>query len=105
MAELREDVAVMGMKLSFLDEVVLKRYAAAIDSFYCRMCAECEPTCPRGVGISTINRALMYRRRTGAVNWRARHTGKSLLRALPKPASNAAPVPPDAATGSISRLR
>jgi len=61
MAELREDVAVMGMKLSFLDEVVLKRYAAAIDSFYCRMCAECEPTCPRGVGISTINRALMYR--------------------------------------------
>lgn len=61
MAELREDVAVMGMKLSFIDGLVLERYGAAINSYYCRMCAECEPSCPKGVAISTINRALMYK--------------------------------------------
>ncbi len=61
MAELREDISVMGMKLGYLDGIILKRYGDAIDSYYCRMCAECEPSCPRGVAISTINRALMYR--------------------------------------------
>ncbi len=61
MAELREDIAVMGMKLGYLDELILKRYGAAIDSSYCRMCAECEPSCQKGVAISTINRALMYK--------------------------------------------
>jgi predicted aldo/keto reductase-like oxidoreductase len=61
MAELREDVAVMGMKLGYFDRLILERYGRAIDSYYCRMCAECEAGCPHGVAISTINRALMYK--------------------------------------------
>jgi uncharacterized protein len=61
LAELREDIAVMGMKLGYLDRLILERYGVAIDSYYCRMCAQCEPHCPKNVAISTINRALMYR--------------------------------------------
>lgn len=61
MAELREDITVMGKELGCFDSLILERYGAAIDSYYCRMCAACEPFCPRGVAIGTINRALMYR--------------------------------------------
>jgi predicted aldo/keto reductase-like oxidoreductase len=58
--ELRELVAVMGMKLTAADERVLRRYSQAIDPYYCRLCGECEKTCPNGVEISVVNRALMY---------------------------------------------
>jgi predicted aldo/keto reductase-like oxidoreductase len=60
MAELREDIAVMGMQFGYLDGLILKRYGTAIRQQYCHLCAECEPTCPRNVAISTINRCLMY---------------------------------------------
>ncbi len=60
MAELREDVAVMGMRFSLLDEIILRGYSAAIKPFYCHLCGKCEPTCRRGVAISTVNRSLMY---------------------------------------------
>jgi uncharacterized protein len=53
-------VPVMGMKLTDADERIIRRYAQAIDPYYCRLCGKCEDTCPYGVGISTINRALMY---------------------------------------------
>lgn len=59
-AELREDVAVMGMKLTRSDEKVLKQYSEAIKPYYCHLCAKCEPTCPNHAPISTINRSLMY---------------------------------------------
>ena len=51
---------VMGMKMTNADARILERYAAAIDKSYCRLCAKCEPTCPKGVKISVVNRALMY---------------------------------------------
>ncbi|MBF0502490.1 MAG: aldo/keto reductase [Candidatus Riflebacteria bacterium] len=57
---LREDIAVMGMKLTSADNKLLERYSRAIEGFYCHLCARCEPTCPHGVFISTINRSLMY---------------------------------------------
>jgi uncharacterized protein len=60
MAQLREDLAVMGTPFGCLDDFILKRYGAAVDSYYCRLCGKCEATCPRGVEISTINRCLMY---------------------------------------------
>jgi hypothetical protein len=60
MAELREDIAVMGMQFGYLDGLILKRYGSAIRHQYCHLCAECEPTCPKNVEISTINRCLMY---------------------------------------------
>ncbi|HLO25365.1 MAG TPA: 4Fe-4S dicluster domain-containing protein, partial [Geobacteraceae bacterium] len=31
-----------------------------ISPFYCSFCGSCEAGCPRGVEISTVNRALMY---------------------------------------------
>lgn len=57
---LREDMSVMGMKLTRKDEEILKRYGQAIRPYYCHMCGECEGTCPNHVAISTINRSLMY---------------------------------------------
>jgi hypothetical protein len=60
MAELREDIAVMGMQFGYLDRLILNRYGTAIRHQYCHLCAECEPSCPRNVAISTINRCLMY---------------------------------------------
>jgi NAD-dependent dihydropyrimidine dehydrogenase PreA subunit len=55
-----EFMPVMGMKLSARDERLLDRYGRAIEPFYCTLCGACEPTCPNGVRISTVNRALMY---------------------------------------------
>ena len=60
MTELREDVGVMGLKLSYFDELVLRRYGAAVSPYYCHFCGKCESTCPNGVAISTINRCIMY---------------------------------------------
>ena len=60
MAELREDIAVMGMKFGHIDNLILKRYGAGVKHYYCHLCGECETTCPKGVEISTINRCLMY---------------------------------------------
>jgi uncharacterized protein len=60
MAQLREDIAVMGMPFGYADLRRLDRYAEAIAPFYCNFCGSCEAGCPRGVEISTVNRALMY---------------------------------------------
>jgi uncharacterized protein len=60
MPELREDIGAMGLKLSCFDELVLKRYGAAVQPYYCHFCEKCEPTCPSGVAIGTINRCVMY---------------------------------------------
>jgi hypothetical protein len=60
LAHMNELFSVMSTKLTRYDERILGRYSRAIDGYYCRLCAECEPTCPNAVGISVINRALMY---------------------------------------------
>jgi uncharacterized protein len=60
MTMLKEDLAVMGMKLTQADQQVLGLYGKAIEPYYCQLCAECEGTCPNGVAISIINRSLMY---------------------------------------------
>jgi predicted aldo/keto reductase-like oxidoreductase len=60
LSELRDDVAVMGMPLTAAEERSLERHGAAIDPFYCRLCGQCEGSCPKGVDISTVNRSLMY---------------------------------------------
>ena len=58
--ELKEDMAVMGLVFTAADQRLLHRYDAVVQSRYCLQCGECEPTCPRGVDIGTVNRALMY---------------------------------------------
>jgi predicted aldo/keto reductase-like oxidoreductase len=59
-AQLREDIAVMGMRFGYLDQLILKRYGTAVAPYYCHLCGQCEATCPNGAAISTINRCLMY---------------------------------------------
>jgi uncharacterized protein len=60
MRMLQEDMSVMGMKFTAGDARILERYSRAVDGFYCRLCAKCEPTCKRKVAVSTVNRSLMY---------------------------------------------
>ena len=60
LAQLKEDIAVMGMPYKYADDRILKRYSAAVEGQYCHFCGKCEGTCPMGVEISTINRSLMY---------------------------------------------
>jgi predicted aldo/keto reductase-like oxidoreductase len=50
----------MGMSFTYADLRRIDRYAEAIAPFYCSFCGTCEGGCPRGVEISTVNRALMY---------------------------------------------
>jgi hypothetical protein len=66
MSMFQEDIAVMGMKMTQADARILKRYSEAITPYYCHLCAECEPSCPNQVAISTINRSLMYMEGYGA---------------------------------------
>lgn len=58
--QLREDIAVMGMRFGTLDQLILKRYGTAVAPYYCHLCGQCEATCTKGAAISTINRCLMY---------------------------------------------
>ena len=60
LAELREDIAVMGMRLTLADSLILRCYGAATAACYCHLCGRCEESCPRGVAISVVNRSLMY---------------------------------------------
>ncbi len=85
LAQLREDVAVMGMEFKSADARILQRYAAAVHPYYCHLCGKCEATCPRGVEISTVNRALMY-----TEGYQNRELARSTYRELPVAASAAA---------------
>jgi predicted aldo/keto reductase-like oxidoreductase len=82
MTELREDVGVMGLKLSYFDELVLQRYGAAVSPYYCHFCGKCESTCPNGVAISTINRCIMY-----AEAYRSMELSRATYREVPAIAS------------------
>ncbi|MHB9027434.1 MAG: aldo/keto reductase [Candidatus Latescibacterota bacterium] len=63
--QLEEDVAVMGLKMSFIDRRELSRYAEAVESEggYCRGvagCTGCEGQCPHNVSIRELNRCVRY---------------------------------------------
>jgi hypothetical protein len=68
LAQLKEDLAVMGMALTRRDEQILKRYGQAIHPYYCQLCGNCEGFCSRGVAISDINRCLMYAEAYGSLD-------------------------------------
>jgi len=91
MSQLREDIAVMGMPFTSYDKRVLDRYNAAVQSYYCSFCGKCEPTCPYGVEISSINRSLMY-----AEGYKSKELALTTYREIPLSASasvcNACPV-------------
>ena len=58
--QVRQMLPLMSANFTGKDRRILKEYAQAIDGYFCRLCAQCEPTCPNGVRISVVNRALMY---------------------------------------------
>ena len=61
LVQIRENVEVMhSLKLTRVDEQILERYAEAVKPTYCGLCGKCEPGCPLGVQVSTVNRSLMY---------------------------------------------
>ncbi|MCK9418743.1 MAG: aldo/keto reductase [Nitrospirae bacterium] len=82
LANLRENIAVMGMPFKTADAQILRKYHAAVAGFYCDLCGTCEGTCPRGVEISTINRSLMY-----AEGYKSRELALSTYREVPRTAS------------------
>jgi hypothetical protein len=85
MTELREDIAVMGMRFGYLDQLILKRYGAAVAPYYCHLCGQCEATCPNGTAISAINRCLMY-----ADAYRSPALARSTYREIPSALSASA---------------
>jgi uncharacterized protein len=85
LAQLKENIAVMGMEFKAADRRILRQYHAAIAGFYCDLCGTCEGTCSKGVAISTVNRALMY-----AEGYRESGLAKATYREIPVEASAAA---------------
>jgi predicted aldo/keto reductase-like oxidoreductase len=85
LAQLKEDISVMGMPFRAADERILRRYGAAVQPYYCRLCGKCEATCPMGVEISTVNRSLMY-----SEGYKSRELALSTYRDIPLSASASA---------------
>ena len=60
---LADDLAVMGMKLTFDDQSILKRYTENTQGRYCQGvagCTGCKDKCPKGMNISEIIRCINY---------------------------------------------
>lgn len=85
LTELRQDAAVMGTALRAEDRRILSSYGAAVQPYYCQLCGSCEGGCPRGVEISTVNRALMY-----ADGYRSPELALATYREIPRGAGAAA---------------
>jgi uncharacterized protein len=61
--QVAENVAVMGMKMSFFDRRTLQKQAENLNGTYCRGaagCTGCSGKCPFGVQICELNRCLGY---------------------------------------------
>jgi len=58
--QLDENIQVMGSKMGWRDRKTLHKYDQSIDSVFCRMCDDCQGTCPKGVDVLDVNRCLMY---------------------------------------------
>ncbi len=84
--QLNDDIAVMGLELSFEDRGLIRRYGDAAGSRYCRGvagCTGCHEQCPYGVDVCEINRCLNYAdgygdRDLARENYRALPAGKTL---------------------------
>ena len=61
--QLADDIAVMGLKLTFDDRSILERYGENTKGYYCHGlsgCTGCKDKCPKGVHINEINRCINY---------------------------------------------
>lgn len=69
--QLRDDLAVMDMKMSFEGRRTLRRHSEAIKGKYCHGvagCTGCRDQCPYGVGVSDLNRCISYAYGYGDIN-------------------------------------
>jgi aryl-alcohol dehydrogenase-like predicted oxidoreductase len=85
LAQLKENISVMGMPFRQADETILRRYDTAVRHNYCGFCGKCEASCPKGVAVSTISRSLMY-----AEGYGSRELARSTYREIPAYASASA---------------
>ncbi len=61
--QLADDIAIMGMKLTFDDKHTLRRFSENTKGIYCcgvSGCTGCKDKCPKGVEINEINRCTNY---------------------------------------------
>ena len=61
--QLEDDVAIMGLELSYDDRRTIRRYSEAVRDRYCcgvSGCTGCRDRCPNGVAVHEINRCLNY---------------------------------------------
>jgi predicted aldo/keto reductase-like oxidoreductase len=60
LAQVDENIKVMGKSFGARDQEILDRYGELYDRVLCRLCGTCEKQCRFGVPIQDINRSLMY---------------------------------------------
>lgn len=60
LAQVDENIKVMGASFGARDQEILDRYGELYDRVLCRLCGTCEKQCRYGVPIQDINRSLMY---------------------------------------------
>lgn len=60
LAQVDENIKVMGASFGARDQEILDRYGELYDRVLCRLCGTCEKQCRFGVPIQDINRSLMY---------------------------------------------
>jgi len=61
--QLRDDVAVMGMPMTFSKRRSLMRYGESLRGSYCSGvsgCTGCQGQCPKGMNVNNLNRCLSY---------------------------------------------
>ena len=60
MDQLDANYKAMSQKFTDTDEKVLAAHLRRIGPSYCRMCGECEGTCPKGLPVADVLRFLTY---------------------------------------------
>ena len=61
--QLKEDIAIMNLNMSFDDNHMLNHYSELLKDYYCRGvagCTGCQNQCPKGVKVCDLNRCLAY---------------------------------------------
>lgn len=59
-AQMDEDLAAVGRRLSREERLLLHAHVAAQAGDYCHFCGSCQQACPRGIRTADLSRALVY---------------------------------------------
>ncbi|MCL5019801.1 MAG: 4Fe-4S dicluster domain-containing protein, partial [Patescibacteria group bacterium] len=58
--ELEDNYKAVMAHSTWGDRKTLYQYGKSLEGDYCKWCGDCEKSCPMGVQVSELNRALMY---------------------------------------------